>query len=427
MRVLPGVEASTGSLGQGLSIGIGHALAGRVDGRGYRVYVMIGDGEADEGQIWEASMAAVKFKLENLTLLLDNNQFQQTGSVEKVMPALLPFADKWRAFGWHVQEIDGHNLEEVLSALKSVQELKDQPQVIVCHTKKGKGLSPFEKDEVNRKHGVPLKRKKPKLLMLNWTNNMGTREALNNMDIGKSIGLSYGPPTRNAFGESLKEIGRENSNLIVLDGDVANSTRTEYFAREFPDRFFNVGIAESNLVGIASGLAASGKDVLAASFACFLLSNAYDQIRMSVAFPNLNVKLVGSHSGISIGEDGPSQMAIEDIALATSFPNFTVLVPADGPSAKAATRAMFAHEGPVYLRTGRPKVPVIYEDEVPFEIGKANRLREGRDLTIIACGLMVAAALEAADQLSSGGYSGTRIGYAHGQTFGRQRTGKGRP
>jgi transketolase len=223
------------------------------------------------------------------------------------------------------------------------------------------------------------------------------------MDIGKRIGLNYGLPTRNAFGEALREIGRENPNLVVIDGDVANSTRTQYFAEEFPDRFFNVGIAESNLIGIASGLSASGKDVLAASFACFLLCNAYDQIRMSIAFPGLNVKLVGSHSGISIGEDGPSQMAIEDIALASSFPGFTVLVPADAPSTRKATQAMFAIQGPVYLRTGRPKVPVVYQDGHDFEIGKANQLRPGADVTIIACGLMVAAALEAAYDLSQDG------------------------
>lgn len=223
------------------------------------------------------------------------------------------------------------------------------------------------------------------------------------MNIGKSIGLEYGAPTRNAFGEALLEIGRDNKNLVVVDGDVGNSTRTEYFGKEFPDRFFNVGIAESNLVGVAAGLAMSGKDVLAASFACFLLCNAYDQIRMSVAFPNANVKLMGSHSGISIGEDGPSQMAIEDIALATSFPNFTVLVPADAPATKAATRAMFEIKGPVYLRTGRPKVPVVYQDNFDFHIGRANQLRDGNDLTIIACGLMVAAALEAAADLEKQG------------------------
>jgi transketolase len=223
------------------------------------------------------------------------------------------------------------------------------------------------------------------------------------MNAGKQTGLKEGPATRDAFGKSLKEIGRQNTNLVVVDGDVSNSTRTEDFAKEFPGRFFNVGIAESNLVGVASGLAMAGKEVLAASFAAFLLCNAYDQIRMSVAFPQANIKLVGSHSGISIGEDGPSQMAIEDIALATSFPSFTVLVPADAPSTQAATRAMLEQEGPFYLRTGRPKVPVIYEEGFDFQIGTANRLREGSDLTIIACGLMVAPALEAASNLEQKG------------------------
>jgi transketolase len=223
------------------------------------------------------------------------------------------------------------------------------------------------------------------------------------MDIGKRIGLEYGIPTRDAFGKALRALGGENPNLVVLDGDVSNSTRTGYFAKDYPERFFNVGIAESNLVSMASGLAAAGKDVLAASFAVFLMCNAYDQIRMGVAFPNANVKLVGSHSGISIGEDGPSQMAIEDIALSTSLPNFTVLVPADAPSTEAATRAMFAREGPVYMRTGRAKVPVLYKDKFEFKIGKANLLRDGEEVTVIACGLMVAAALEAAQILKEEG------------------------
>jgi transketolase len=223
------------------------------------------------------------------------------------------------------------------------------------------------------------------------------------MQIGKRIGLEYGEATRDAFGEALVELGRENGDIVVVDGDVANSTRTEAFGREFPDRFFNVGIAESNLVGVASGLAASGKTALASSFACFLLCNAYDQIRMGVAFPAANVKLMGSHSGISIGADGPSQMAIEDIALAASLPNFTVVVPADGASARAATGAMFARKGPFYLRTGRPRVPVVYPDGLDFEVGRALAVRDGADATVIACGLMVAVALEAAHDLAAGG------------------------
>lgn len=165
MRVLPGLDASTGSLGQGLSIGLGHALAGKIDGKPYRVYVMIGDGEANEGQIWEATMAAVKFKLDNLTLFVDNNMFQQTGPISKVMPTLNPFAGKWRAFGWHVEEIDGHNMKEILSTLEKVQKIAGKPQAIICHTQKGKGLSPFEKDDVNHKHGKTLTEEETKIAL----------------------------------------------------------------------------------------------------------------------------------------------------------------------------------------------------------------------------------------------------------------------
>jgi len=156
MRVLPGVEASTGSLGQGLSIGLGHALAGKIDGRPYQVYVMIGDGESNQGQVWEASMAAAKFGAGNLTAILDYNEFQQTGPVREVMPTLEPVVDKWESFGWDVREIDGHDLEEILGALRAIRRIEDQPQMLIAHTRKGRGLSPFEKDEVNRKHGVPL-------------------------------------------------------------------------------------------------------------------------------------------------------------------------------------------------------------------------------------------------------------------------------
>lgn len=224
------------------------------------------------------------------------------------------------------------------------------------------------------------------------------------METGKTIGLTYGKATRDAFGEALVQVGGENQQIVVIDGDVSNSTRTQPFGEAYPDRFFNLGIAESNMVSVASGFAASGKIPLVSSFAVFLLDNAYDQIRMGVAFPHLNVKLVGSHSGISIGEDGPSQMAIEDIGLAAALPGFTVLVPADEAATHAATRAMFQVDGPVYLRTGRPKVPMIYEkDAVPFTIGKANLLRDGKDVTLIACGIMVSAALEAASHLEQEG------------------------
>ncbi len=217
--------------------------------------------------------------------------------------------------------------------------------------------------------------------------------------------VKLGKATRDAFGEALRDLAAQDERIVVIDGDVNNSTRTEWFAAAYPQRFFNLGIAESNMVGVASGLAASGKVPVVASFACFLLCNAYDQIRMSVAFPRLNVKLVGSHAGISIGEDGPSQMGVEDVALATSLPGFTVLVPADEVATRAAVRAMLQHEGPVYLRVGRPKVPIVYagEADARLQIGKATQLRDGRDVTIVANGLMVSAALQAHDLLAERG------------------------
>jgi transketolase len=215
------------------------------------------------------------------------------------------------------------------------------------------------------------------------------------MKLGKSI--------REAFGLALAQLGDKMPDLVVVDGDVHNSTRTDFFEKKFPQRFFNVGIAESNLVGVAAGLAAAGKRAWLASFAAFVTCNAYDQLRMSVAFPGLDVKVVGTHAGISIGEDGPSQMGIEDVSLACSLPGFTVVVPSDEPSTYKAVEALAQIRTPGYLRAGRPNVPIIYEKDCPFQLGKANVVRAGKDVTIIANGLMVAASLEAAGQLAAKG------------------------
>src|SRR4051794_34617999 len=215
--------------------------------------------------------------------------------------------------------------------------------------------------------------------------------------------FAMGKSVREAFGESLAELGAERTDVVVLDGDVGNSTYTEFFGKKFPDRFVEVGIAESNLVGTAAGLAASGKQAWLASFAAFIMCNAYDQLRMSVAFPNLDVKVVGTHAGISIGEDGPSQMGIEDVTLACSLPNFTVVVPADEPSPFTAAEALAKLKTPASRRAGRPNVPVVYENGCDFKLGKATQLRDGKDLTIIANGLMVAPALEAAETLAKSG------------------------
>ncbi len=215
--------------------------------------------------------------------------------------------------------------------------------------------------------------------------------------------MKMGKSTREAFGLALAKLGEQLTDIVVVDGDVHNSTRTDFFAKKFPQRFFNVGIAESNMVSIASGLASSGKRAWVSSFATFVMCNAYDQLRMSVAFPALDVKVVGTHAGISIGEDGPSQMGIEDVSLACSLPGFTVVVPADEVSMTKAVQQLGAMRTPAYLRAGRPNVPLLYGDDTPFELGKATKLRDGKDMTLIANGLMVAAALDAAEQLAAKG------------------------
>jgi transketolase len=217
--------------------------------------------------------------------------------------------------------------------------------------------------------------------------------------------LKMGMSTREAFGHALVELGRENQEVVAVDADLSKSTYTNLFAKEFPARFFSCGIAEANMIGIAAGLALAGKIPFAASFSSFIINKGFEQLRVVVAYPDANVKIVGTHSGISIGEDGPSQMAIEDLSLACSLPGFTVLSPADEVSMKALVRAAAAHSGPVYIRAGRPKVPVIYQPGQTFTIGKAEELVEGTEVAIIATGLLVVEAIRAAEQLSSEGVS----------------------
>ena len=218
-----------------------------------------------------------------------------------------------------------------------------------------------------------------------------------------------GKATRDAYGETLVEIGRMDPNVVVLDADLSKSTKSVLFSEKFPERFFNVGIQEANLVGVAAGLASCGKIPFISSFASFLVSKGFDQFRMGVAFSELNVKVVGSHGGITVGEDGASQMSIEDIALMTSLPGFVVMIPSDEISARALVLETAKHVGPVYIRTGRPKAPVVHKAGTDFKIGKGVRLREGKDVTIIANGLEVFEALEAAERLAEDGISASVI------------------
>ena len=214
-----------------------------------------------------------------------------------------------------------------------------------------------------------------------------------------------GKATRLAYGEALTELGKQNPDIVVLDADLSKSTMSNRFQAELPERFFNIGIAEANMVSMAAGFASSGKIPFASSFATFLMSKGFDQMRQSIAYPNLNVKLCGSHSGISIGEDGPSQMGIEDVALACALPGFTVVVPADEIAVRKLLPQIVDHKGPVYLRTSRPKSAIIYDEQSELVLGKANLLRDGSDITIAAMGLMVVEALKAADELETLGIS----------------------
>ncbi len=213
----------------------------------------------------------------------------------------------------------------------------------------------------------------------------------------------FGKATRDAYGQALLELGKTNPNVLVLDADLSKSTKTGEFGKQFPERFINVGIMEAHMVGVASGLASCGKIPFISSFACFLMCKGFDQLRMGVAFPELNVKVVVSHGGISVGEDGASQMSIEDIALAVSLPGFIVMNPADEVSTRALVLEAAARKGPIYMRTGRPKAPIIYNSPEKIKMGKGVLLKEGSNVTIVANGLLVAEALEAADRLAKEG------------------------
>ncbi|KPK03072.1 MAG: transketolase [Anaerolineae bacterium SG8_19] len=224
------------------------------------------------------------------------------------------------------------------------------------------------------------------------------------MQLGEKAGLKPSKPMRDVFGDALLAVATENPKVVVLDGDLGNSTKAERVRQTFPERFFNIGIAESNLVGIGAGLAGAGFIPWITSFSSFLLCNAYDQIRLSIALGNVNAKILGSHGGITLGKDGPTQMGIEDLALMGGLPTMIILVPSDPASMHAAVKAATDHVGPVFLRSSRVPMPHIYpEDNCPFEIGKANVIREGTDLTIIACGLMVSSSLDAAADLAAAG------------------------
>ncbi len=416
---LPFVDVATGSLGQGLPAGIGMALCARyLDHSDQRIYVLLGDGESAEGSVWEAAAIGSHYKLSNLCATIDVNRLGQSGPtmLEHQMDV---YEARWRAFGWQALAVDGHSVPALLEAYEKAARVTDRPTVVLARTIKGKGI-PFAEDR-NGWHGKALKKGEEENSAIHalesqlhdgrpgpWTPRKPPRRAPSRPEVGPP---STRPPysigdmvaTREAFGAALAALGEGNPLLVALDGDVKNSTFSEDFQKRFPDRFFEDFIAEQNMIGAAMGLAARGKIPFASTFACFL-TRAYDFIRMA-AISSSNIKLVGTHAGVSIGEDGPSQMGLEDLAMMCAEPNMTVLYPADGVSAWRAVENAAGIAGPVYIRAGRPKTPVIYGPDEKFAAGRCKILRRsGRDrVTIVAGGVTVYEALKAHDQLAREG------------------------
>lgn len=411
---LPFVPVATGSLGQGLAAGEGMALAARLDKSDRRIYVLMGDGETAEGSVWEAAHSSAYYRLDNLCATIDINRLGQSGPTMDGHD-LDAYRRRFEAFGWNTIEVDGHDIDALLAAYRLAAETRDRPTVVLARTIKGKGI-PGEEDK-NGFHGRALPRDQEEKVVLelkqeispngdSWKPNLpaGSATAAPAPKVGQIDAPPYSTKskpeaTRKAFADALAAIGKANPSVVVLDGDVRNSTYTEEFQNTAPDRFFEIYIAEQNMVGTAMGLAAAGKIPFASTFACFF-TRAYDFMRMG-AISGSNIKLVGTHAGISIGEDGPSQMGLEDLAMTTAQPDYTVLYPSDAVSAWRATELAAGMKGPVYIRTSRPKTPVIYEPGEKFEIGKAKVLRRGDRALVIAAGITLFEALKAADELKN--------------------------
>jgi transketolase len=415
------VDVATGSLGQGLPAGIGSALNARRIKSDYRTYVLMGDGETAEGSVWEAAEAANHFHLDNLVGITDVNRLGQSRPTmwQHDMEAL---ARRWRAFGWHAIVIDGHNLDAILDAYAEARARKGQPTMILAKTFKGYGISIAQDKE--GWHGKALKPEEADRAVkeLEATLKPVASDAIASLraaipkpttaDAAPVAQPRIPPPsykpgdsvaTREAYGTALARLGQADSRVVALDADVGNSTFSERFEKAFPERFYEHFIAEQVMIGAAMGLAARGAIPFPSTFACFL-SRGYDFIRMA-AISNLNVKLAGSHAGVSIGEDGPSQMALEDLAMTRAEPNMTVLYPSDAVCGERCVELAAYHPGPVYIRTSRPKTPILYGNDEVFTVGGSKLLRQSNAdvATVVGAGVTLFEALKAYDLLKQKG------------------------
>jgi transketolase len=406
---IPWVDVATGSLGQGLPYGVGVAIAGKkLDRLPFRVWVLLGDSEMAEGSQWEAFEHAAFYELDNIVAILDVNRLGQRGETMHGWD-LDSYANRARAFGWEAIEIDGHDVEQIDRAYAEALET-DKPTIVVAHTIKGKGVK-----EVENKpgwHGKALDHPEEAIAELGGVRNITVEVAkpdtsqprhefpggaleLPRYDVGEEVA------TRKAYGEALAALGRARGDIVGLDGEVSNSTFAEIFRDAVPERYFEMYIAEQQMVAAAVGIQVLGWRPFASTFAAFL-SRAYDFIRMS-AISRANYVLSGSHAGVSIGEDGPSQMGLEDIAALRAVHGSTVLHPCDANQTAKLVAQLADREGISYIRTLRPNTPVVYHADEDFEIGGSRTLREGDDVALVAAGITVHEAVKAADALSEDG------------------------
>ncbi len=443
---LPGVEVSSGSLGQGLGIAVGSALTAKLDNKDHRVYCIMGDGEQDEGSIWEAAMACAHYKLDNLCAIIDKNRLQIDGWIKDIMD-INPLADKYKAFNWNVITIDGHNIDEILSAFKQARDYKGKPTLIIANTIKGKGVSFME--DIAGWHGVSTKdreeldkalmdigsKKYSKELVDQYLNK--ANEYQNNIDLKIKEELPESPqgywwniqnvmkadlePTRFGFGRTLEKIGNDER-IVTLHADISNSIKISDFEKNNPERLnrvFSVGIAEQNMMSVAAGFAKEGKIPITGTYGVFASGRPWDQIRTTICYDNLNVKIAGAHSGVSVGQDGATHQALEEISIMSVLPNMNLFVPCDSiETEKLSEIAILDVNGPAYIRFAREATPVITNKDTPCKYGKANIIRfrketpvfkdafeiclsdnyknENEDITLIACGPIVAEAMRAA-------------------------------
>lgn len=410
--ILPWVEVATGSLGQGLGVGVGIALAGKyLDKLPYKVWVLLGDSETAEGSVWEAFDRAAYYNLNNVIAIIDVNRLGQRGQTELGWNTYA-YVERSRAFGWHAIAIDGHDLNQIDRAFGEAMTIHDRPTVIVAQTIKGKGVSWIE--NINGYHGTAFKPDQAQQAInelggeRHITIQVQKPEPQGLSDTPKSVSLpSYhledSISTRKAYGEALRSLGDARSDVVALDAEVSNSTYAKDFAQAYPERYFEMFIAEQQMVASAVGLQVRNYKPFASTFAAFL-SRAYDFVRMA-AVSRANLKLVGSHAGVSIGEDGPSQMALEDIASLRAVWNSTILYPSDGNQTAKLVAEMADRSGIVYLRTTRMNTPVLYHPDETFPIGGSKVLRSSDQdqMTLIGAGVTLYEALKAYDRLKNEG------------------------